>query len=73
MMRITELEGKPVRTRSGKSLGHVFEIHADNEQITTLVCGVRGFLQRMFRSATHQQIEWTRVARITATEIVLKD
>jgi sporulation protein YlmC with PRC-barrel domain len=74
MMRITDLEGKHVKTKSGKSLGYVYEIHALNNEVTILVCGARGLLQRMFRSRrSGHRIEWSRVARLAKDAIELKD
>jgi hypothetical protein len=41
--------------------------------VVSLICGSRGFFQRLAGSVSGHRIEWSKVVRITPTEIVVAD
>lgn len=71
MMRTTDLAGKPVRREDGESLGRVFEIRLRDSQVTALICGSRGFFQRLTGAVSGHRVAWTQVLKVTSTEIVV--
>jgi len=71
VIRASELAGKPVRRENGEALGHVFEIRIKDSRITALICGSRGFFQRLMGSISGRRVDWTDVQRVTASEIVI--
>jgi sporulation protein YlmC with PRC-barrel domain len=73
MIRVSELVGKPVRTESGEKLGRVHEIRVDGNRVDALICGSRGFLQRMGPARAGRRVKWQRVRRVTPREIVCSD
>ena len=73
MIRASELAGKQVRRENGKTLGHVFEIRIKHSRVTALICGSRGFFQRLMGSVSGHRVDWTQVRKITPAEIVIAD
>jgi len=72
MIRASELAGKCVRRENGEVLGHVFEIRTKDSEVTALICGARGVLQRLAGATTGHRIAWEDVRTITAGEIVVE-
>jgi sporulation protein YlmC with PRC-barrel domain len=72
MIRSSDLEGKMVRTESGETLGHVFEISIKRGQVEMLICGSRGFFQRLAAGRGGHRIAWDRVLRVEG-EILVAD
>jgi sporulation protein YlmC with PRC-barrel domain len=72
MIRTSDLAGKPVRRENGERLGHVFEIRIENSRVVALICGSRGFFQRLTGSVSGRRIDWSAVEKVTASEIVVK-
>ena len=72
VMCLSDLVGKPVRNEEGISLGSVREVRTKNSEITFLICGVRGFLQRMagFRAGT--RVKWDAVRFLDENTIVCR-
>ena len=64
MIRSSDLEGKGVRSESGKYLGRIFEIQIEQGRVETLICGHRGFWQRLRAGHGGHRIAWKRVRRI---------
>jgi sporulation protein YlmC with PRC-barrel domain len=73
MIRSSELQGKRVRRENGENLGRVYEIRVRDSRVTALICGFRGFLQRLTGSVSGHRVEWPNVIRITPSEIVVAD
>jgi len=70
MIRLSEIVGKAVRTESGELLGRVREVRAKNNRVNELICGPRGFLQRMGPTRVGRRIKWQQVRRVTPNEII---
>ena len=69
MIRASDLAGKPVRSENGERLGHVFEIRIKNSRVVALICGSRGFFQRLTGSVSGHRVDWSEVTKITTSEI----
>jgi len=72
MIRATDLQGKRVRGEDGRNLGRVSEIHVEDGEVTVLVCGGRGLLQRFRASRGGHRVDWRDVVRLTGHEIVVR-
>jgi sporulation protein YlmC with PRC-barrel domain len=72
-VRISQLVGKAVRTKDGKHIGHVREIRAKESCIEILVCGPKGWLQRISSFHSGRRVRWDRVLAITSEEIICDD
>jgi sporulation protein YlmC with PRC-barrel domain len=72
-MRASDLQGKKVRTESGKGLGRVREIHVRGGVVANLTCGGGSFLQRFTGSHRGHRIDWREVRQVTPKEIVIAD
>lgn len=72
MIRASDIEGKKVRGPDGKSAGVVFELHVVDGLLETLICGQRGFWQRLTAARGGHRIKWSAVKRITASEILVE-
>ena len=72
-LTVSMLVGKTVRTESGELIGTVREVRAKEGRVDTLICGTRGFLQRMSSTLTGRRIKWEQVRRVTAREIICSD
>jgi sporulation protein YlmC with PRC-barrel domain len=73
MMRASELQGKRVRRENGEVLGRVYEIRLHHSRVTALICGARGFLQRLTGAVSGHRVPWEQVRKITPSEIVIAD
>jgi sporulation protein YlmC with PRC-barrel domain len=71
MIRGVDLQGKAIRSEEGQRLGHVYEVHVRDGEVTTLVCGGRGLLERFRASRNGVQVRWEDVRRLTEHEIVV--
>jgi sporulation protein YlmC with PRC-barrel domain len=71
MMRGADLQGKPLRDENGQAFGRVDEVHIRDGEVIALTCGGAGLLQRFMNSRAGHRIDWSRVLRVTAKEIVI--
>jgi sporulation protein YlmC with PRC-barrel domain len=84
-VRISELLGLEVRTESGDSLGHVYDVRAElgprSLRAVGLVVGKRGLLERLGigapgrreRLRTHDALPWSSVVRADRRGVVVRD
>jgi sporulation protein YlmC with PRC-barrel domain len=73
MIRSAELQGVRVTTEGGQRLGHIDEIHIRDGAVETLVCGGKGLLQRFWPSRGGHKVDWSKVRKIGAKDIVVAD
>jgi len=73
MIRASELQGKRVRWENGETLGRVYEIRISDSQVTALICGARGFFQRLAATEGGHRVDWKQVQKITPSEIIIAD
>lgn len=73
MIRASDLAGKPVHRENGERLGHVFEVRIRNSRVAALICGSRGFFQRLMGSVSGHRIDWSQVRKVTPSGIVVAD
>lgn len=73
MIRASELQGRRVRRENGETLGRVYEIRLRNSEVLALICGARGFFQRLAGTEGGHRIAWSDVHNITPKEIVVAD
>ena len=73
MIRTSELQGKRVRRENGERLGRVYEIRARDSQVVALICGARGFFQRLAGTEAGHRVPWEQVQKITSSDIVVAD
>jgi sporulation protein YlmC with PRC-barrel domain len=73
MIRASDLAGKPVRRENGELLGDVFEIRIQNSKVSALICGARGFFQRLTGSVAGHRVDWSQVRQITPSQILIAD
>jgi len=72
MIRLHQLDGARVLSESGERLGCVHEVHAKDGQVTALVYGARGFIQRMASSRSGKRLKWEDVKAVTKDGIVVR-
>ena len=84
-MRLAELLGLEVRTESGDSLGHVYDVRGElgprSLNVVGLVVGRRGLLERLGigaprrheRLRTHDAVPWSAVVRADRRGVVVRD
>ena len=70
-MRLSDLRDKQVRTLDGEKLGRVHEIHCERGQVTALMCGSGGFLERWTGKRGGRRVPWECVRKVTEREIVV--
>ncbi len=73
MIRASELQGAVVRTRSGETLGRVRELHVRGGEVTSLIVGAAGLLQRFLPSHRGKRIAWEKVVSLGPEGIVVGD
>jgi sporulation protein YlmC with PRC-barrel domain len=73
MIRASDLQGKHVRRENGEKLGRVYEIRLQHSQVAALICGVRGFFQRLAGTEAGHRVDWKQVQKITPSEIIVAD
>jgi sporulation protein YlmC with PRC-barrel domain len=71
MIRASELQGKRVRRENGEVLGRVYEIRLRHSRVAALICGARGFFQRLAGTVSGHRVPWEQVRKITPSEIVI--
>ncbi len=71
-MRLHELDDTKVLDEEGRKLGHVHEVHVKDGEVTTLVYGVGGFIQRMASNRSGKRIAWADVKAVTKDGIVIR-
>jgi sporulation protein YlmC with PRC-barrel domain len=77
-VRLSELLGLEVRTESGDSLGHVYDVRGElgprSLGVTGLVVGQRGLLERLGIGArTDDALPWSAVVRADRRGVVVRD
>jgi sporulation protein YlmC with PRC-barrel domain len=73
MIRASQLQGKHVRRENGEKLGRVYEIRLRHSQVAALICGARGFFQRLAGTEVGHRVDWKQVKKITPSEIIIAD
>jgi sporulation protein YlmC with PRC-barrel domain len=72
LMLLSDLQGRRVRREDGEVLGRVFVVHATDGRVESLICGARGFLQRLSGSRAGHRVAWDDVVEVTGREIVVR-
>jgi sporulation protein YlmC with PRC-barrel domain len=72
MICTSDLQGKNVRSDSGKRLGRVFEIQVNEGQVEALICGGGGLWRRLMSAQTGHRVPWNLVRKIDK-EILIAD
>jgi sporulation protein YlmC with PRC-barrel domain len=73
MIRASDLQGKRVRRENGEVLGRAYEIRTCDSQVVALICGARGFFQRLADLDVGHRVDWKQVRKITPSEIIVAD
>jgi sporulation protein YlmC with PRC-barrel domain len=73
MILASELQGKRVRRENGEVLGRVYEIRLRHSRVAALICGSRGFFQRLAGTVSGHRVPWEQVRKITPSEIIIAD
>jgi sporulation protein YlmC with PRC-barrel domain len=73
MIRASDLQGKRVRRENGEVLGRVYEIRLRHSRVSALICGSRGFFQRLAGTVSGHRVPWEQVLRVTPAEILIAD
>jgi sporulation protein YlmC with PRC-barrel domain len=73
MILASELQGKRVRRENGEGLGRVYEIRLRHSRVAALICGSRGFFQRLAGTVSGHRIAWEQVRKIRPAEIIIAD
>ena len=60
-LRLSDLVGNQVRDEHGRFFGYVHEVRTKESEVTVLICGRRGWLQRLASYRTGTRIVWLRV------------
>ena len=66
-LRLSDLVGNQVRDEHGRSFGYVHEVRTKELEVTVLICGTRGWLQRLASYRTGTRILWHRVNQWSTT------
>jgi sporulation protein YlmC with PRC-barrel domain len=72
------LQDRPVRTVSGRRLGHVHDVRCEHRgtrtAVTHLVYGRRGLLERLgFRVVRREAIPWKQVIEVREDSVIVAD
>jgi sporulation protein YlmC with PRC-barrel domain len=70
-MRLSDLDGKKVRSLDGETLGRVHEVHCDKGRVTALMCGPASFIERLTARKDGRRIPWECVRKVDRREIVV--
>jgi sporulation protein YlmC with PRC-barrel domain len=73
VIRASDLQGKRVRRENGERLGRVYEIRLRHSRVAALICGSRGFFQRLAGTVAGHRVPWEQVRKITPSEIIIAD
>jgi hypothetical protein len=71
-MRGADLQAKRVIAEDGRSLGRIFEVHVHDGQVSFIVYGARGLLQRFISSRRGRRIAWSAVVRVTPDALIVR-
>jgi sporulation protein YlmC with PRC-barrel domain len=71
-MRGADLQGKRVRSEDGRSLGRVVEVHVRDGEVSSIVYGTRGLLQRFMSSRRGSRVAWSAVVRVSPDALVIR-
>lgn len=71
-MRLHELDEAKVMDEDGNKIGHVHEVHAKDGQVTTLVYGMGGIIQRLASNNAGKRIKWSDVKAVTKDGIIIR-
>jgi len=72
-MRLSDLRGKAIRSRDGKSLGRVHEVHCDHGQVVALMCGTASLVERWTGKARGRRVPWEHVVRIDRDSLIVSE
>jgi sporulation protein YlmC with PRC-barrel domain len=70
-MRLSELRGKAIRSRDGKLLGRVHEVHCNGGKVIALMCGPASFVERWTAKTKGRRVAWEEVVRIESNALVV--
>jgi sporulation protein YlmC with PRC-barrel domain len=70
-MRLSDLQGKAVRTLDGETLGRVHEVHCDKGAVTALTCGPGSFIERLTARQHGRRIPWECVRKVDSDQILI--
>jgi sporulation protein YlmC with PRC-barrel domain len=70
-MRLSDLRDKKVRTLDGEMLGRVHDVHCKAGQVTALMCGPGGFIERWTARTKGRRIPWEDVRRIEQDAVIV--
>ena len=71
VMRLSDLQGKAVRSSDGERLGRVHEVHCDEGRVVALMCGPGSFFERLTAKKEGRRIPWEYVRRVDADGVVV--
>jgi sporulation protein YlmC with PRC-barrel domain len=71
-MRLSEIYGLRVRTKSGKDLGRIREVHCKDGQVTQLGLGTGSLLERLTGGRRGRRVAWEKVVKLGKKEIVVE-
>jgi sporulation protein YlmC with PRC-barrel domain len=72
-MRAVDLQGKRVLTRSGRRRGRIDEIVVRDGEVTALVVGPAGLLQRFTAARRGRRIAWSKVLEVDDKAVIVDD
>ena len=72
-MRLSDLYDAKVRTKDGKKLGRVHEIHVKAGEVTHLCVGTRSLVERLTGGKVGRRIAWEDVLEARKSGIVVRD
>lgn len=70
-MRLTDLQGKLVRTLDGEKLGRVHEVHCEKGIVTALMVGPASFIERLTAKRKGRRVPWDCVRKVEGKRIVV--
>ena len=71
LMRLSALRDKNVRCLNGRKFGRVHEVHCEHGQVTFLVCGPGGFIERWTGRSKGRRVPWDSICRIDVDAVVV--
>jgi sporulation protein YlmC with PRC-barrel domain len=73
VIRLSDLNGKRVRTLDGKSLGRVHDVHCKDGKVVAFKVGAASFIERMTARTHGRRIPWESVVKVERDRIVVSD
>ena len=70
-MRLSDLRDKRVRSRDGKALGRVHEVHCERGRVVALMCGPGSFIERWTARKRGRRIPWECVKRVEKHAVIV--